>query len=466
MMKAAAPHRKNPAQSFTERIALHILSSWEKGTHTLDFLLRRELRRYNLPPSEKARITDWVSNWGRGRGAARYLLENRLVRGLESLPPEVRRRLELSVCQLLYEERTPKPILVSRTTESIKEKFGRSLGNLANAVLREIAENPGSWPDSRADLVSHLAYSTSHPLWIVERWLARWDEQRTRAQLQWDNRRPIIWLRWNLVRGDEDAAASLLYSRGVEFEKSPEFVPYYRLKSSFYPRAAELVKSGYFSVQDPSASLSVRLVNPRPDTDILDLCAAPGGKTSLMAQMTADRARITAVDSSRDRLRQLKESLIAASISTVRVLTSDARSLTENPQVSLGTASFDAVLVDVPCSGLGVLARRADLRWRRKPEDIPQLVHLQKDLIRAGGALTRPGGTLVYSTCSVEPEENEEIVADFLRDNAEFSLDDSRIDVPDRLHVGPGQVATDSPRDGIDGIYAARFIRTSNQNEA
>lgn len=445
-------------------MALRILSRWEQGTRTLDFILNQELGRTELSAAEKAEVTERVSNWGRGRGAARYLLETKTKVGLSSLPHPLRRQLELTVCRLLYEERTPKPIIVSAAVEDIKQRHGTDLGKLANAILRSLAEQPLSWPDAEADPVQHLAHSTSHPPWMVARWLDRYGEDRTRAQLNWDNFRPAIWLRWNQLRGDYRAAVSILKNAQVDVRESPDFGDYFYLESSFHPGAASLVEAGHFSVQDPSASLAVRLLDPQPGMSILDLCAAPGGKTTLMAERMGDRGRIVAVDSSKDRLKQLDQSLIRLGMSSVKTVAADARSFAQNPTDYSEVQVFDAVLVDVPCSGFGVLSRRTDLRWRRMPDDLADLVSLQKNLIRAAAACTKPGGVLVYSTCSIEPEENEDIIEDFLAEFDEFSPDDHRGDIPDRFIVGPGEVATYSPRDEVDGIYAARLKRQIKKN--
>lgn len=433
------------AHTNTEQIALKVASRWEKGTHTLDYLLEREFERSKANPSERAKITEWVYNWGRSRGSARFLLDASLDRGLDSLAPKLRIQLEITICRLLHEERTPKPIIVSTAVEHIKQTHGNPLAKLANAVLRKIADKPLPWPEVHKDPVHYLVHSRSHPVWIVERWLDRWGFERTQEQLDWDNRRPQLWLRYNRLRLTLDEATSKLQEADVGFEPSTGHTGYFRLTSSFYPEAASLVRSGYFSVQDPSASLSVRLLAPHKEMRILDLCAAPGGKTTLIAELADDAASIVAIDASADRLRMLNEATDRLGITSVRTLVADGRNITGNLELQKLTGSFDAVLVDVPCSGFGVLNRRADLRWRRKPEDFANLIELQRSLIRAGAQMTRAGGVLVYSTCSIEPEENEEIVQEFLSGQPEFTVTE--------------EINTYSPGDGIDGVYAAHIIR-------
>lgn len=455
-MKGRTRAQEFAAGRSTGKALLRLQTRWERSAHTLDYLLAQEFQGGNSGAQEKAQITDAAANWARGRGAARYLLNQKLLKPLDSLPPPLRRRLELAVCELLFEERTPQAVLVYQAVEEIKAAFGVKLAGMANAVLREIAGEPPEWPDAQTDPVAHLSAAFSHPSWMVERWLQRWGLQRTREQLAWDNQRPALWLRTNRLRGNSQWARERLRAAQVEVEVDPAFEGYFKLLSPYMPAAAELVEAGDFSVQDPSASLAVRLLDPQPGMKILDLCAAPGGKTTLIAELTGDQAQIIAVDPSADRMKRLGESLGRLGINSVQAAIRDGRKF--HP-ARPGMGLFDAVLLDVPCSGFGVLARRADLRWRRAPGDLPRLVALQKDLMRAGSRCVGPGGALVYSTCSIEPEENEDIVNDFLRQFDNFTLDDCRLRIPDGFIVGRGQVATYSPRDRVDGIYAARLIR-------
>ncbi|TKJ41771.1 16S rRNA (cytosine(967)-C(5))-methyltransferase [candidate division LCP-89 bacterium B3_LCP] len=440
---------------YTEQIISRIMKHWEDSTNTVDFLLSRELDKSTLSAADKARITDGIYNWVRCRGSARYLLNAALRKGINSIPPKLRRQLELAVCRMLFDDRVPKPIIVSSAIEAIKRDQGAKLVSTANAVLRRISDDPPPWPDADNNPVDFLAASYSHPDWIVDRWLKRWGNERTIRQLAWDNERPYIWLRYNRLKLELEAAKLTLQTAGIDFDTFPDHTGYFKLKSGFYPDAAALVKAGYFTVQDPSASLSVRLLNPKKDWKILDMCAAPGGKTTHIAEVTNAESEILAVDSSGDRLKMLKKSLKRLNIKGVRTLEADCTKLSN----FIGESTFDAVLIDVPCSGLGVLSRRADLRWRRKQADLGDLTNLQRMLIRAGAEVLRPGGFLVYSTCSIEPEENEDIVDDFLKDFKDFHITDNKTDIPKNYFPSPGQMCTFSPDHKIDGIYAVKLTR-------
>jgi 16S rRNA (cytosine967-C5)-methyltransferase len=440
-----------------ERTLQQILSHWEKSSHTLDYLLAQAFRQSDLTSVEKAQITEQASNWARGRGAASFLLTKTLPKGPQSLPPPLRRKMELTACRILFEERTPKAVIASRTVEEVKSEYGAKLAGLTNAVLRRLINDPPAWPDLNTDPAAYLAASTSHPEWIIKRWLERWDFNQVLAQGQWDNLRPAIWLRWNRLRGDLDKAREVITENELDVQTDLRFEGFFRLGGSFFPVAARIVASGEFQVQDPSASLAVRLLDPRPNQDIVDLCAAPGGKTTLIAEMSGPEARQIAVDLSAPRLASLQPSFRRLGLTGIKTVAQDARSFAQNPA---NQNRYDRVLLDVPCSGFGVFGRRADLRWRRQPHDLPDLVALQRELIRAASQCVKPGGILVYSTCSIEPEENQDIVHDFLSENDNFHPEAAPAAFPAQFLVALGEIATQSPRDHIDGVYAARLIRT------
>ncbi len=446
------------ARERTEKPLLRILTAWEKSTHTLDYLLHKEFRHSFFTPVEKARITDQCATWARGRGAARYLLETCLPQGLASVPDLFRLRLEATICQLLWGERRPKAVLISSAVEGIKTQYNQTFAGLANAVLRRLATDPLTFPAPQPDLLRHLSAVYSHPEWIVQRWLNRWGEEHTRAQLIWDNRRPNLWLHGGGMQVDQSQALQILAEADIKTAKSAEFPGYFRLLDPFFPKAHALVSCGDFHVQDPSASLAVDLLNPQPGERILDLCAAPGGKTVLMAQRTGDQAEIIAVDVSADRLDQLHTTLRSSRFTSVRTLIADSRSLI--PEI-IRPESCDAILLDTPCSGLGVLNRRADLRWRRQPADLATLTVLQMELLESAARLVRPGGRIAYSTCTIEPEENGGVVRNFLQKNKRFTWGSVAASIPEKYLIGPAELATFSPRDGIDGIYTA-LIQKSN----
>lgn len=243
----------------------------------------------------------------------------------------------------------------------------------------------------------------------------------------------------------------------VPHELSPHLDDFVRLKTGMQiVIQAGLLKDGLCSVQDESAGLVVSIVDPHPGESIVDCCAAPGGKTLFLASRLNGQGLVTAIDINKGRLRILKESAKAHQVHhVVTVVHDDLRTFAENNIVK-----HDKVLLDAPCSGLGVLSKRADLRWNRRLEDMEELKSLQDELLDAASSLVKPGGILVYSTCSIDPEENEERVASFLLRHPEFDIDPASRFVPCDFVTKRGFYLSNPVKHSLDGAFAARLVRS------
>jgi 16S rRNA (cytosine967-C5)-methyltransferase len=310
-----------------------------------------------------------------------------------------------------------------------------------NAVLRGYLRNFDETKKSLADLkISNPATGYSHPQWLVEKWQKNFGEEKTRQLLEWNNLPPKIHARVNTLK---TAAGKLLEKwreEGVEYD----FVRrdwldenlVFELKS--HPSLASLgsFRDGWFYVQDPSTLPAALALAPEPGEAILDLCAAPGGKTTFIAQLARNECKIVACDVSEERLQLIKENctrLGTTCVEPVLFLDFDTR-----------TAMFNRILVDAPCSNTGVMRRRVDLRWRVSPEEITRLRQTQLDLLGRAALKLKTGGVLVYSTCSMEREENQEVVKEFLGEHANFRLESQRELLPFA--------------DNVDGAFVARLI--------
>jgi 16S rRNA (cytosine967-C5)-methyltransferase len=294
---------------------------------------------------------------------------------------------------------------------------------------------------------------------MVRRWAERlgWDE--TEALLEAHNRRPAHGLRPGGLRADAEALRSELDERGVDWRPSPWLADFTRVRRLQPVMRAGWLEEGRCVVQDESAGLAVRLLAPRPGEKVLDGCAAPGGKTGYAATLMRGRGRLLAFDRDADRLDRVREAARAQDFSDMlEGEAADLRAVAardDPPQA-------DAVLLDVPCSGLGVLGRRADLRWRRRPEDLDELATLQDELLDAAARLVRPGGRLVYATCTTEPEENGDRVDAFLERHAgDFHHQPVPPPFPKAVCTPRGHLATWPHRHGTDGAFAARLRRSA-----
>jgi 16S rRNA (cytosine967-C5)-methyltransferase len=357
----------------------------------------------------------------------------------------------------LYElrfSRAPAPVVVHAWVEIARRHRHEGAAALLNALLRRATREP-VWPEpDTADPVQRLGIRYSYPDWIVSGWLQAYGLVRTEALLRWGNERPRYAVRLNPRRISSWEELGLSKMDGERIR--PE--PVSDLERTFWVHALQplrgALQEGRLAVQDPAAAAVVRILDPRPGERVLDLCAAPGGKTLLMAEYMRDQGQIWALDAHPGRLEELKQNVARHGTPIVRPIQADGRCWgAEEP--------FDRVLVDAPCTGLGVLAKRADLRWSRHPEDVPVLVALQRELLDNAARLVRPGGVLVYATCTLWPEENEAQVAAFLARHPDFELESASGRVPDAWVDASGYLYTFPPETGTDGMFAARLRRRS-----
>jgi 16S rRNA (cytosine967-C5)-methyltransferase len=288
---------------------------------------------------------------------------------------------------------------------------------------------------------------------MVERWLARFGPTATRALLLANNRPVPVGLRVNALRGTRAQLLERLAAEGVSATParlSPDLV---WLDSGFAPGSLKAFKDGWCTAQDESEALVARFVAPQPHERLLDLCAAPGGKCTHLAELIGDEGEVWAMERAEPRVATLETTVARLGAHSIHVVQGDGRSYAF-------PMPFDRVLVDAPCSGLGVLGRRADARWRKGPEVLREMPPLQLELLSSGGRRVRPGGVLVYSACSFEPEETTDLVERFLRTNPSFVLEHVEGVVPDEVMDEQGHMLVLPHVHGCDGAFAARFRKT------
>jgi 16S rRNA (cytosine967-C5)-methyltransferase len=285
----------------------------------------------------------------------------------------------------------------------------------------------------------------------VRRWVKRYGEEFTEKLLIENNRKPKLSLRVNNLVTNKEEMKKLLDSVELRYKDGRylnDFITLYGLTNI---TDWEYFSRGYFSVQDESTGLPCELLDVQPGMKILDLCAAPGGKTGILAAKMKNEGELVAVDKYESRLKILEKNLDRLKIKNVRTVAVDALEFEEE--------GFDRILIDAPCSGLGTLTKKPDIKWKRDVGDIGKLNVVQSDLLRHAAKLVKPGGYIVYSTCTIEPEENFEIVKEFLRENPDFTLADGKDFVNENLIAENGCVQTYPHIHGVDGSFAAKLKR-------
>ncbi|HEX2203467.1 MAG TPA: transcription antitermination factor NusB [Longimicrobium sp.] len=402
-----------------------------------------------LEPRDRAWTQELVYGTFRLRGRIDHLLGALVKGGVEKLDPDVLDVLRLGAYQLLEMGSVPPYAAVSQSVELARAAGAGRAAGLVNGVLQNLQRRRASlrFPDPARDPAGHVAAWGSHPRWLAERWVLRWGAEGARALAEANNARPELFLR-PLGLSVEDAIARLREA-GIEAEPVPLSPDSLRVLPP--ATAAEALAALPAVVQDPAAALVVRYAAVPEGATVLDVAAAPGGKALGMAERAA---HVAAADLSARRIARVAEN--AGRVGwphRVGPVVADSRF----PPFREG--SGDLVLLDAPCTGTGTFRRHPDGRWRVGPGDLDALVALQRELMGAAAALVRPGGWLVYSTCSLEPEENERQVEDFLARHPEFEPGPAEGAVDPALVDGAGRLCVLPQRHGFDGAFAARLRR-------
>jgi 16S rRNA (cytosine967-C5)-methyltransferase len=414
-------------------------------------------RRSLSDERDRALAAEIVTGTMRWLRSLDFLVEHFAGRRLAKVDQEVLTILRLSVYQLLHLDRVPAAAVVDDAVDLTRAARKPSATGFVNAVLRSLLRQKSklplpSRPASAVDRAAQLAYlgiTHSHPEWLMDRWLDRHGFEACEGWVRFNNATPALTLRVNTLRATVDDAARTLAADGVETEPT-RYAPDGLVVTEGNPlrRPAD----GLVVVQDEASQLVPLIVGAQPGNRVLDLCASPGGKTLGMAGPMGDEGVIVASDVRARRMELLRGTIRASGARSVRLVRVDT-----TRALPFG-AVFDRVLVDAPCSGLGTIRRDPDIRWRRDESDLAGLAARQVELLARAAATVRPGGRLVYATCSSEPEENEQVVDAFLAAHPEFTVVDPGPELPDRVRslIDPrGFFRTLPFRDALEAFFAA-----------
>ncbi|HET7585806.1 MAG TPA: 16S rRNA (cytosine(967)-C(5))-methyltransferase RsmB [Gemmatimonadaceae bacterium] len=410
-------------------------------------------RTTTLDARDRRWVQELVYGMLRRRSWLDAALSERVTGGLARLDPDLIDLLRLGVDQLLFMGSVPAYAAIAQSVELAKERHGIGASRLVNAVLRRVErERDDLTIRVPGDPIDALALRSSHPRWLVARWVSRWGAEETERLLEWNNVEPPLIVRPYGIGVEQLQGA--LQDAGLQVSVVPLTGDSLKLDGATISLAElGVFRKGQLFVQDPGATLVTRYADVPVGATVVDLCAAPGGKT---LELSRTASSVIAIDRSAPRLQRLIANLRRVGADNVVPLLADAR------QAPL--ASADAVLLDAPCTGTGTLRRHPDARWRLKVSDLAVMAALQRALLRAAAALVRPGGLLVYSTCSLEPEENDEQVERFLADHPEWRLEPpslERTGIPAAV-VDAGRLRVLPQRHGADGAFAARLRRHSS----
>jgi 16S rRNA (cytosine967-C5)-methyltransferase len=435
--------------------SIKILNRVDRTDSYLDKLLDVELKSADMNDLDKGLLTELVHGVLRWQNKLDWVLNGFSHGSFSKSEINVKNSLRVALYQILFLERIPHAAAVNEAVEFVKRIRGEKPAGLVNAVLRNIIRNSDAirYPDPAADEIQYLSVFYSHPQWMVKRWRERFPAEEVQKLLTVNNERPGLSLRVNRMKIEPEKFRALLEQQQVPFTAST-FIDYFvKVKSLSRIGQMDLFRNGLFTVQDESAALPCLLLAPLPGEKVIDLCAAPGGKTTHIAEAMRNEGSIIALDRYEAKLNLLRAACERLGIKNVQLQTADATLFEHAP--------VDKVLLDAPCSGLGTLAKKPDIKWKRDLSDIHRVAELQKDLIENAARLVRPGGVLVYSTCTTEPEENQLLLRGFLERHPEFVLESAAAFVSKDLVNGEGCVETFPHRHGMDGSFAARLVKSA-----
>lgn len=435
--------------------AFRVVRRVSDGEAFADRAFRGEADAIGLAGRDRAFAQQLAYGTVQRTGTLDYVLTVVSSRPVESIDPALRDILRLGVFQLVYLGGVPDHAAVSQTVELAKLEAGRG-HRFANALMRRVAREGRELVGELTDgSPAEAAVLHSHPEWLVRMWWEALGREATLALLEHDNRAPENAVRANELLLTAGELRELLAAEGVS-TRPPDGIPEALVLESPYDlHGSDLFARGALMPQSRGSMLVGHVLAPRPGETVLDLCAAPGAKTTHLAALMRGRGELVAMERHRGRSEALRRNCLRMGAGWVDVLTADARS------AEVAGGPFDRVLLDPPCSDLGTLQSRPDVRWRKTPETIEELAGIQRALLEAAAQRVRGGGTLVYSTCTISPRENEELVQGFLDTHPDFAAEDVGGEWPAYRHPSAPRFLQVLPhRHGTDGFFVARLRRT------
>ena len=450
LLKTISSNLSNPRQA-----AYSVLLRIHKEGCYADQLMDRELAGGALSGPDRGLFAELVFGVLRRQGTLDHILTGLLNQPLAKLEPQVLILLRLGLYLLVYLDRIPESAAVNETVNLTKQALPRASG-LVNAVLRNYLRHKDTitFPDPVAAPAASIAARHSHPAWLVKLWFSQLGEQETESLAEASSRQPPLTLRTNSLRTTRDDLLCRFKDNSIDAVPC-RFSPFgIQVEGRHHIPGLPGFREGLFVVQDEASQMVSILLDPQPGERVLDTCAAPGGKSTHLAQIMENRGGLLAMDISRNKLPLIQETAERLGISIISTRAADLLQIGAFP-----ANAFDRILLDAPCSGLGVIRRNPEAKWRLTSEDITRLAATQKAMIRNAARLLKPGGVLVYSTCSTTVEENEAVILDFLSRQGDFVLDnlnDTFFDYRETFTCD-GMFRAWPHRHAMDGFFAARL---------
>ena len=433
---------------------LGILEQFDKQPWDLDRVIDKQLLNIRVDPRDRRFVFEMAYGIVRRRLTLDHAIDHYLQDAELRANKHLRRALQLGIYQLVFMDRVPDHAAVNETVQCANQDYRlRKMAGVVNGVLRKLIKDKKRvlFFDGDQSLLTRLSVEYSHPRWMVSRWLERLGLSKTKLLLAFNNEKPEIYIRkkiHGLSRPHFEAEAREYLSAPSGYLNA-----YYRLVKPLHPETLPLFQEGHCTVQSPSSGWIVALLDIQKGDRALDVCAAPGGKSVLMGEMAGENGRVYACELKRNRLLLIDETISRMQAKNIVLVQCDGK-------MPAFSGLFSHVLLDAPCSGTGVLHRHPEARWIKTNEDLSRLSQVQDKLLDASASLVAVGGKLVYATCSLEPEENEDRIRAFLAGHPEFILQQPPESIPRKFVDAAGQVRITPYDHKLDGMFGALLKKT------
>jgi len=430
----------------------------EKGAYS-NISINRHFSIGKLKEIDKAFATELVYGTIKWKLTIDWIIEQFSKVKISKISPWIMNILRMGVYQLLFVDKVPATAACNESVKLAKRYGHAASSGYVNAVLRNIARNKNKieYPDRNSDALRFLSIKYSHPEWMVKKWVDLFGIDFTEELLESNNEVPELTVRVNTLKTTKDELAENLKVSGYEVENGRYMEQALIIKNPRSISDMESFKKGHFQVQDESSMLVSQILDPKPGELVMDVCSAPGGKATHIAELMKNEGCVIARDIHEHKIKLINDAINRLGLDIVKTELFDATIPDERYR-----EKADKVLVDAPCTGLGIIRRKPDIKWERTEADLAEIVKLQKKILRAASTYVKPGGTLVYSTCTINPEENELVVKDFMRSDSSFKLVDITQYLPRSLYKADavnGYIQLFPNTDKVDGFFIARMVK-------
>lgn len=445
------------AVDLPREIALKVLFDVNEKQAYSNISLNKHLEAYDLKKVEKSFITELVYGTIQWRLTIDWIIQKFSSVKLKKMSPWILNILRLGVYQIMYLDKVPESAACNESV-NLAKKYGHSTtSRFVNAVLRNLVRNKENieYPDREKDFENFLCIKYSHPEWMVKNWIKRFGNDFTEALLISNNKLPDFSIRVNTLKLTKAQLIEQFDQNNIEYMDGKYIEDALILKNPSGISKMEVFKQGYFHIQDESSMLVGGILDPKPGELVMDVCSAPGGKATHLAQLMGNKGTVIARDIHKHKISIINDTAKRLGIDIIKAEHFDATIVDENY-----LNRVDKVLVDAPCSGLGIINRKPDIKWSRTIEDKKGITEIQIKILKTAAEYVKGGGTLVYSTCTIEWEENEGIIKEFLKSNKEFYLEDLTPFIPSKIikaTAKEGYIQLLPSIDEIDGFFIARL---------